>query len=154
LEALKDIWSRDCECNFYLIVVTFLMYVEKHIPHVAPLSSWHSDSRLKRYSGKLELFWSSGKKHFKKKLNFILKDYVFIFIRRLNSSHSDMWGDKYGEFHFAGNSGICLQKLYMKFVFEPNFYNFECWKSELGLDWLLQHFHHCDWHKSLLCHIY
>jgi hypothetical protein len=28
----------------------------------------------------------------------------------------------------------------MKFVFEPNFYNFEYQKSELGLDWLLQHF--------------
>jgi hypothetical protein len=56
-----------------------------------------------------------------------------------------MWGDKYGEFHFAGSLGIALQKLNMKFVFEPNFYNFEYWKSELGLEWLLQHFHHCDW---------
>jgi hypothetical protein len=28
----------------------------------------------------------------------------------------------------------------MKFVFEPNFYNFVYWKSELGLNWLLQHF--------------
>jgi hypothetical protein len=44
-----------------------------------------------------------------------------------------MWGDKYGKFHFVGNSGISLQKLHMKFVFEPNFYNFEYWKSELGL---------------------
>jgi hypothetical protein len=65
-----------------------------------------------------------------------------------------MWGDKYGEFHFVGSLGICLQKLHMKFVFEPNFYNFEYWKSELGLDWLLQHFHHCNWLNSLLCHIY
>jgi hypothetical protein len=32
----------------------------------------------------------------------------------------------------------------MKFVFEPYFYNFEYWKRELGLDWLLQHFHYCD----------
>jgi hypothetical protein len=36
----------------------------------------------------------------------------------------------------------------------PNYYNFEYWRSELGLDWLLQHFHRCDWHNSLLCHIY
>jgi hypothetical protein len=61
-----------------------------------------------------------------------------------------MWGDKHGEFHFAGSSGISLQKLYMQFVFEPNFYDFEYWKSELGLEWLLQHFHHCDWYNSLL----
>jgi hypothetical protein len=47
-----------------------------------------------------------------------------------------MWGNNYGEFHFANNSGISLQKLHMKFVFESNFYNFEYWKSELGLDWL------------------
>jgi hypothetical protein len=32
-----------------------------------------------------------------------------------------MWGDKYGEFHFVGSLGISLQKLHMKFVFEPNF---------------------------------
>jgi hypothetical protein len=38
-----------------------------------------------------------------------------------------MWGDKYGEFHFAGSSSISLLKLHMKFVFEPNFYNFEYW---------------------------
>jgi hypothetical protein len=42
--------------DFYLIVVTFLMYVEKHIPHMAHFSSWHSNSRLKRHSGKHELF--------------------------------------------------------------------------------------------------
>jgi hypothetical protein len=48
-----------------------------------------------------------------------------------------MWGDKYGEFHFAGSLDISSQKLQMKFIFEPNFYNFEYWKSELGLDWLL-----------------
>jgi hypothetical protein len=140
-------------------MVTFLMYVEKHIPHVAHFSSWHSDSRLKRYSGKRELFWSLGRNFFSiknilKLFNFFLKDQVFIFIGRLDSSHSDVWGDKYGEFHFAGSSGIFLQKLHMKFVFEPNFYNFEYWKGELGLDWLLQHFHRCDWHNSLLCHIY
>jgi hypothetical protein len=28
------------------------MYVEKHVLHVAHFSSWHSDSRSKRYSGK------------------------------------------------------------------------------------------------------
>jgi hypothetical protein len=44
---------------------------------------------------------------------------------RLNSSHFDMSSDKYGEVHFAGNLGISLQKLYMKFIFEPNFNNFE-----------------------------
>jgi hypothetical protein len=65
-----------------------------------------------------------------------------------------MWGDKYGEFYFAGSLGISLQKLHMKFAFEPNFYNFEYWKSELGLDWLLQHFHCCDWYNSLLYQIY
>jgi hypothetical protein len=93
-------------------------------------------------------------KHFKNFLNFFLKDYVFIFIGRLDSFHSDMWGDKYREFYFASSSAISVQKLHMKFVFEPNFYNFKYWKSELGLDWLLQHFHYCDWHNSLLYHIY
>jgi hypothetical protein len=29
----------------------------------------------------------------------------------------------------------------MKFIFEPNFYNFD---YELGLDWLLQHFQRCN----------
>jgi hypothetical protein len=43
----------------------------------------------------------------------------------LDSSHSDVLHDKYGEFHFAGSLGISLQKLHMKFVFEPNFHNFE-----------------------------
>ena len=74
-------------------------------------------------------------------------------MERLYSSHSNMWGEKYGKFYFAGNLGISLQKLYMKFVFEPNFDNFEYWKSELGWDWLLQYFHHCNWHNSLLYHI-
>jgi hypothetical protein len=41
---------------FYLIVLTILMYVEKHIPHVVHFSSWHSNSQLKRYSEKCELF--------------------------------------------------------------------------------------------------
>ena len=51
-----------------------------------------------------------------------------------------MWSVKYGEFYFVGNLGISLQKLHMKFIFESNFYNFEHWKIELGIDWLLQHF--------------
>jgi hypothetical protein len=42
----------------------------------------------------------------------------------------------------------------VKFVFESNFYNFEYWKSELGLYWLLQYFHLCNWYNSLLCHIH
>ena len=66
---------------------------------------------------------------------------MFIFIGRFDSSHFDMWGDKYGALYFVDNSSIFLQKLFMKFVFEPNFYYFEYWKIELGLDWLLQHFH-------------
>ena len=41
---------------FYLIMVTILMYVEKHIPHMVHFSSWHSDSQLKRYNEKCELF--------------------------------------------------------------------------------------------------
>jgi hypothetical protein len=41
---------------FYLIKVIFLMCVQKHIPHVVHFSSWHSNSGLKRYSGKIELF--------------------------------------------------------------------------------------------------
>jgi hypothetical protein len=57
---------------------------------------------------------------------------AFIFIGRLDSSHFDKWGDKYGEFHFAVSLGISFQKLHMKFIFESNFYNFEYWKSELG----------------------
>jgi hypothetical protein len=36
-------------------MVTFLMYVEKYFLHVAQFSSWHSDSQLKRYSGKPEI---------------------------------------------------------------------------------------------------
>jgi hypothetical protein len=32
-----------------------------------------------------------------------------------------MLGEKYGEFHFAGSSGIILQKLHMKFVLNPIF---------------------------------
>jgi hypothetical protein len=63
-----------------------------------------------------------------------------------------MWGDKYGEFHFADSSGISLQKTHVKFVYEPIFHNFESWRSEL--DWLLQNFHRCDWYNSLLCHTY
>jgi hypothetical protein len=59
---------------FYLIVLTILMYVEKHIPHVVHFSSWHSNSQLKRYSEKCELFWSLGKKLFKIFKKKILKD--------------------------------------------------------------------------------
>jgi hypothetical protein len=42
--------------TFYLIVVTFFKCVVKHIFHVAHFSSWHSNSQLKKYSGKRELF--------------------------------------------------------------------------------------------------
>jgi hypothetical protein len=91
-----------------------------------------SDKWLWSYESKQQLFCSwGGISFFYKKLilnfyyYFFLKDQVFIFIGRLDSSHSNMGGDKYGEFHFAGSSGISLQILHMKFVFEPNFYNFE-----------------------------
>jgi hypothetical protein len=33
-----------------------ILGVKKHIPHMVHFSSWHSDSRLKTYSGKHELF--------------------------------------------------------------------------------------------------
>ena len=56
--------------------------------------------------------------------------------------------------NFAGILGISLQKLNTNFVFKSNFYNFKYWKSELGIKWLLQHFYCCNWHNSLLCHIY
>jgi hypothetical protein len=91
------------------------------------------------YELKQQLFCSLGKK-----LLFIIKKilkyYIFIFIGRLDSFHSHMWGDKYGEFHFAGSSGISLQKLHMKFIFKSNLYIFEHWKSGLGLNWLLPPF--------------
>jgi hypothetical protein len=35
-------------------------------------------------------------------------------------------------------------KIHMKFVFELDFYNCEYKKSELGLDWLLEHFDRCN----------
>jgi hypothetical protein len=48
------------------------MYIQKPILHVAHFSSWHSDSQLKRYSDKHELFWPSGRKLLFKKILFKL----------------------------------------------------------------------------------
>jgi hypothetical protein len=56
LEASKDVQSCDCECNFYLIMVIFLMYVEKHIPHVAHFFSWHPCHNKKDMMGNVNCF--------------------------------------------------------------------------------------------------
>jgi hypothetical protein len=50
--------------------------------------------------------------------------------------------------------GHLFTKITYEVRFKSNFYSFEYWKSELDLDWLLQHFRCCGWHNSLLCHIY
>jgi hypothetical protein len=51
-------------------------------------------------------------------------------------------GDIYGKLDFASSSGIYLQKLHMKFAFEPNVYNFMYRNNKLDLHWSIQHFDH------------
>jgi hypothetical protein len=45
---------------FKEIVLTFVVYVENHIPHMAHFFSWHSNNQFRRYSVVCELFQFSG----------------------------------------------------------------------------------------------
>jgi hypothetical protein len=92
----------------------------------------------------------------------IFKNFIFLFFLRLgNYLHRKTWFIQLWYVRWQNVENLILRivwaSLYENYIWSsflnPIFTILNYWKSELGLDWLLQHFHHCDWHNSLLCHI-